>query len=116
LWPPKLTNDPQIKNLGGHSDPPFENAEGNPVVNFIEYTTQNLLRITFSTVRYFCVFVINMKIDFKELNISCARCTWQINNLMNTIMRFSYRCMVSGNVILIWWWYDWNMQCQKGDP
>jgi len=30
------------------------------------YTTQNLLRITFSTVCYFCVFVINMKIDLKE--------------------------------------------------
>jgi len=35
----------------------------------------------FSTVRYFCVFVINMKIDFKELNIISASCTWQIDNL-----------------------------------
>jgi len=39
------------------------------------YTTQNLLRITFSTVCYFCVFVINMKIDFKEINIIGASCT-----------------------------------------
>ena len=39
------------------------------------YTTENLLRITFSTVCYFCVFVINMKIDFKELNIISASCT-----------------------------------------
>jgi len=30
---------------------------------------RNSLRITFSTVRYFCVFVINIKNDFKELNI-----------------------------------------------
>ena len=36
------------------------------------YTTQNLLKIAFSTVRYFCVVVINMKIDFKELNIISA--------------------------------------------
>jgi len=45
------------------------------------YTTQNLLRISFSTVCYFCVFVINMKIDLKELHIISASCTWQIDNL-----------------------------------
>ena len=45
------------------------------------YTTQNLLRITFTTVCYFCVFVINMEIDLKELNIISASCTWQIDNL-----------------------------------
>ena len=38
----------------------------------VKYTTQHLLRITFSTVCYFCVFVINMKIDLKELNIISA--------------------------------------------
>jgi len=38
-----------------------------------EYTTQNLLRITISTVRFNCVFVINMKIDFKELNTSTEK-------------------------------------------
>ena len=26
------------------------------------------------------VFVINMKIDLKELNINSASCTWQIDN------------------------------------
>jgi len=35
-------------------------------INNLYYTTQNLLRITFSTVCYFCVFVINMNIDFRE--------------------------------------------------
>ena len=45
------------------------------------FTTQNLLRITFSTVCYFCVFVINMKIDLKELNKISASCTLQIDNL-----------------------------------
>jgi len=49
--------------------------------NGYEYTTQNLLSITFSTVCYFCVFVINMEIDLKELNIISASCTWQIDNL-----------------------------------
>jgi len=44
------------------------------VINF-HYTTQNLLRINFSTVRCFCAFVINIKIDFKELNIISASCT-----------------------------------------
>ena len=39
------------------------------------FTTQNLLRITFSTVCYFCAFVINMKNDFKKLNIISASCT-----------------------------------------
>ena len=40
------------------------------------YTTQNLLRIIFSTVRYFCVFVIHMKIDLKELNIISLELTF----------------------------------------
>ena len=50
-------------------------------MNKLKYTAQTLLRITFSTVCYFCVFVINQRIDFKELKIICASCTWQINNL-----------------------------------
>ena len=33
------------------------------------YTTHNLLRITFSTVCYFCVFLINMEIDLNELKL-----------------------------------------------
>jgi hypothetical protein len=37
--------------------------------NFKLYSIQNLLRNTFSTVRYFCVFTIMVKIDLKELNI-----------------------------------------------
>jgi len=41
----------------------------------LQYTTQNLLRITSSTVCYFCAFVINMKIDLKELNIISASYT-----------------------------------------
>jgi len=45
------------------------------LLKYIKYTTQNLLMITFSTVCYFCVFVINMKIYLKELNIISASCT-----------------------------------------
>ena len=45
------------------------------------YTAQNLLRITFFYSVLLCVFVINMKIDLKELNIFYASCTWQIDNL-----------------------------------
>jgi len=44
-------------------------------IKFNKYTTQNLLRITFSTVCYFCVILINEKIDFKEFNIISASCT-----------------------------------------
>ena len=50
-------------------------------VNLGIYTTQNLLRISFSTVCYFCVFVINMKIDLKELNIISASLKWRSDNL-----------------------------------
>jgi len=51
----------------------FKNVHGNNSNKHIEHemtmmleSTQNLLRITISTVRYFCVFVIYIKIDFKD--------------------------------------------------
>ena len=53
----------------------YANNEVRPELSYLVYTTQKLLRITFTTVCYFCVFVINMEINLMELNIIGASCT-----------------------------------------